>query len=62
MVAAYPEITGPFDFIFNMIGGSISEARLRAELGPLYPLYKQYKMLTEHEGIQARMPYEIIIK
>ncbi|SNC67041.1 protease-4 [Hymenobacter gelipurpurascens] len=41
------------------------EARLtlvKQEMGPLYPMYEQYKTLSEMKGVQARIPFEMNIQ
>ena len=51
--------------ILHMIDGDSDEAKtraLKAELGPLYPAYAQYKLLTQLQGVQARLPYELELK
>jgi protease-4 len=35
---------------------------LRSEMGDLYPMYKSLQDFRESDGIQARMPYELIIR
>jgi protease-4 len=40
-----------------------AEARFaQAKLGPLYPVYRQYQLLLQMRGVQARLPYELEIK
>ena len=48
--------------IFSSFG---QEARLRAvkeEMGPFYPMYEQYKKLSEMRGAQARLPFELNVR
>ncbi|WP_019948019.1 signal peptide peptidase SppA [Hymenobacter aerophilus] len=48
--------------IFSSFG---EEARLRAvkeEMGPFYPMYVQYKQLSEMRGAQARLPFELNVR
>jgi protease-4 len=35
---------------------------LRSEMGDLYPMYKSLQDFRESDGIQARLPYELIIR
>ena len=35
---------------------------IRSELGDLYPMYKTMRDIRRSEGIQARLPYELIIR
>ncbi|GAA4004372.1 signal peptide peptidase SppA [Hymenobacter fastidiosus] len=49
----------------NLFSGFSAEARLRLvqqELGPLYPMYEQYKKLSTMQGVQARLPFEMTIR
>lgn len=48
--------------IFSSFG---AEARMRAvkeEMGPFYPMYVQYKQLSEMRGAQARLPFELNVR
>jgi hypothetical protein len=35
---------------------------IRQELGDMYPLYKTLREFRRNRGIQARLPYEILIQ
>ncbi|MCC2548085.1 signal peptide peptidase SppA [Hymenobacter sp. BT175] len=53
------------NFMESLLNGFGEEARLRMvqqEMGPLYPMYEQYKKLTQMQGVQARMPFELNIQ
>ncbi|SHL51046.1 signal peptide peptidase SppA [Hymenobacter psychrotolerans] len=52
-------------FMESFFTGINEEVRLRMvreEMGPLYPVYEQYKKLSEMKGAQARMPFELNIQ
>ncbi|MBT9393604.1 signal peptide peptidase SppA [Hymenobacter sp. NST-14] len=52
-------------FAENLFSSFNEEARLRlvkSEMGPLYPLFEQYKKLSEMKGAQARLPYELNVQ
>ncbi|UYZ64994.1 signal peptide peptidase SppA [Hymenobacter weizhouensis] len=52
-------------FAENLLSSFDEEARLRlvkSEMGPLFPMYQQYKKLSEMKGAQARMPFEVEIQ
>ncbi|QNH61258.1 signal peptide peptidase SppA [Hymenobacter sediminicola] len=52
-------------FMENIFSGISEEVRLRMvreEMGPLFPVYEQYKKLSEMKGAQARMPFELNIQ
>ncbi len=40
----------------------VRERNIKSELGIWYPYYKQLKRLQTYEGVQARLPFELIIK
>ncbi|SHJ77097.1 protease-4 [Hymenobacter daecheongensis DSM 21074] len=49
----------------NLFSGFNEELRLRLvqqEMGPLYPVYEQYKKLSTMQGVQARLPFEMMIR
>jgi len=57
-----PRQKGMLESLFSTFG---EEARLRMvqkEMGPLYPLYQQYRTLSTMQGVQARMPFEMSIR
>ena len=35
---------------------------IEAKLGPLYPAYRQYQLLLQMKGVQARLPYELEVR
>jgi hypothetical protein len=35
---------------------------MEKELGAYYPIYNYLKQIKDYQGIQARLPYEIIVK
>jgi protease-4 len=49
----------------NVFSGLSEEARLhlvREEMGPMYPIYEQYKKLSTMSGVQARLPFELNVR
>ncbi|MCB2408248.1 signal peptide peptidase SppA [Hymenobacter lucidus] len=49
----------------NVFSGISEEARMhfvREEMGPLYPVYEQYKKLSTMTGVQARLPFELNVR
>ena len=52
-------------FAENLFSSFNEEARLRlvkSEMGPLYPMFEQYKKLSEMKGAQARLPFELNVQ
>ena len=39
-----------------------SERLVAAKLGPLYPAYHQYQLLLQMRGVQARLPYALVVR
>lgn len=61
-VVDYPKQKDPFvQFIEQLSGEETTSALLEKELGTTYTIYQQAKSVTEMKGVQARMPYEIIL-
>ncbi|MBO0357279.1 signal peptide peptidase SppA [Hymenobacter sp. BT186] len=51
-------------FAETIFSGFSEEVKLRMvkeEMGPMYPVYQQYKKLSEMKGAQMRMPFELNI-
>ncbi len=52
-------------FIEQFLGSLESNAKtgkLKEELGAYYPVYEQWQALKRHQGVQARMPFELLIQ
>ncbi len=48
-----------FEEILESFNDKAQAKMLKAQLGPLYPAYKQMSQVKSWEGIQARMPFEL---
>lgn len=59
---AYPAQKTFFETVLEGMNEGVTMRRMKSELGPLYPLYEQYKTMTSNQGILARMPFDIIIE
>ncbi|KAA9332476.1 signal peptide peptidase SppA [Hymenobacter busanensis] len=60
-----PRRKSAFESLFSYFDGNSEEAEARAlksKLGPLYPVYEQYRTVTQMQGVQARLPYELTIQ
>ena len=60
-----PRQRSGIEALLARFGGTDEEVRMqamKAELGPLYPAYAQYRQLTTMRGVQARLPFELDIK
>ncbi len=61
-VVEYPSQKDPFKEIFETSSDKIRTYFTKQELGDQYTYYQQIKSVLNRSGIQARMPYEVIIK
>jgi protease IV len=61
-VVYYPERKSFIDQILSELSGDMNESYLKAKLGSYYSLYKDINHVTEYQGIQARMPYDLNIE
>ena len=61
-VVFYPTKKPWFEAIMEDLGESVQIKILQSKLGTNYTLFKQVEKLKSYEGIQVRMPQEIIIK
>ena len=58
----YPEQKDPIEELMKELFGQASiDARIKAELGEDYRLYKYLKYWKDARGVQARMPFDIYI-
>ena len=59
---AYPEQKTFFETLLEGMNEGVVQRQMKSELGPLYPIYEQYKTMMRYQGVQARMPFDIIIE
>jgi protease IV len=57
-----PEFVDPFEELLNNIMGKPSASYMQNELGKYYEYLKYVKSISETSGIQAKMPYKIVIE
>ncbi len=50
------------DKLLETTQNDIRTTQLKAELGVLYPYYQLLKNVSSYEGVQARLPFELVIK
>lgn len=60
-IIAYPEQKTFFETLLEEMSGGVTTNRIKRDLGPLYPIYEQYQALISSQGVQARMPFDIIL-
>ncbi len=61
-LVAYPSQKDPFKEFFGTSADNIRTYFAKQELGENYAYYQQMKALIKTSGIQARLPYEVVIK
>ncbi|PZX50173.1 signal peptide peptidase SppA [Algoriphagus chordae] len=61
-VVYYPTKKPWFETIMEDLGNNVQIKILQSQLGTNYTLYKEVEKLKSYEGVQVRMPQEIIIK
>jgi protease-4 len=52
----------PFEQIIEELTGDVATSRIEKELGEYYSYYEYLKQIKETRGIQARLPFEIIVQ
>lgn len=57
-----PKKENILDRLMNVSEKEVRNSRLKSELGIFYPYYQQMMSLKTYEGVQMRLPYELIIK
>jgi len=58
---AYPEQKTFFETLLEGMNKGMVQRQMKSELGPLYPIYEQYKTMMRYQGVQARMPFDVIV-
>ncbi len=61
-VTSLPELKDPLDELMKSFGTSMKEEMLKAELKGNYPTYRNMIKLMNMQGLQTRMPFEIVIE
>lgn len=58
----YPEQKSLLQRLTQEAEQTVKTKSLKSELGDLYPWYVQWRKVQQHQGVQARMPFEMIIQ
>jgi protease-4 len=62
-LVGYPKQKDPFtQFMEEISGESATQSILQNELGENYMYYEYLKSMTQYQGVQARVPYEIRLR
>jgi len=60
-VNIYPKPKNVFEQIMAELSGDFEKSYLEAKFGELYPYINKIKDLERYRGVQARLPYELVI-
>ena len=60
-VSDYPVQRSFVEQIFEDMGAEARTRTIREELGPFYPVYEQVQAVMRSQGVQARMPFDIVV-
>ncbi len=58
-IVDYPQLKEPFQQLLENLQGNVRTSIIKRELGEEYKYYETIKNLKNHQGIQARIPFEI---
>lgn len=61
-IVEYPAQKDPLQDFFGTSADKVRTYFAKQELGENYTYYQQLKAITQRSGIQARLPYEVVIK
>ncbi|MBP1677940.1 MAG: signal peptide peptidase [Bacteroidetes bacterium] len=61
-IKEFPEKEDFMTKLMKSFGGDVKTSLVKAQLGEHYELFRQMKRVEKLNGIQARLPYELIIK
>lgn len=60
-ITELPRLRGPFDGLLNNTEREVETKALQKMLGSTYPYFMHMRSLIECKGVQARLPFDIII-
>ena len=61
-VRYYPTQKTFFEQLMSDFNQEVETKIMKAQMGDFYPYFQQYQKIKQHEGIQARLPYDLEIK
>ncbi len=59
MLVEYPAPKNPMEKLLYQLTGGIKAKMLQEEMGPFYSTWQQLKEITSHQGILARLPFNL---
>ena len=57
-----PVLKDPIDQLIEELSAGVYASALKTELGPFYRDYKHVQSALEWEGVQARLPVQVVIE
>jgi protease-4 len=60
-VVEYPEPVDAVQQLLNDLNGGIKARAVKAQLGPLAPYFESIKDVSQRQGVQTRLEYDIVI-
>lgn len=61
-IVELPKQKNPFDDFFGKKESEMETKLIRKNLGPVYSYFKQVQSITQLKGVQARLPFEMIVE
>lgn len=61
-IVYYPERKSLLQEIMSELSGDLENSMLKASLGDWYSYYQKIKNISHYQGIQARMPYDLVLQ
>ena len=61
-VRYYPPQKSFWEQLISDLGGGFEESRMEAKLGKFYPLVQKIKNIQNYQGLQTRLPFDIVIQ
>ena len=58
----YPAQKPFWEQLISDLGGGFEESRMKEKLGTFYPLVKRIKNIHNYQGLQTRLPFDIVIQ
>lgn len=59
-IVEYPTIKNPIEELFTQLTGSVKARIMKEELGAFYSTWEQLKNVIHHQGLIARIPYDMV--
>ncbi len=61
-IVKYPKLEAPFQKLLSELTGDVQARIMKNKLGDTYFYYQQLRMIEDMKGIQARIPYSLVVE